>query len=148
MERLHVDLMIPGVGAAIVIAATAAAVLLELSGLYLWWRRRTWTVRWRAGWRLAAYDLHNLIGAAMLAIMLLLAVTGVAGIAVRQVFPPWSVVVNGTYALHTGRPFPMPVKVLYGAGGVGFLVQGLTGVIMWWPVRGRRSTGVSLPVGG
>ena len=148
LEELHVNLMIPGVGREVVIAATIAAVLLELSGLYLWWKRRRWIVRWRSGWRLAAYDLHNVIGAALLVVMLLLAGTGVGRVAVRQVFPPRHVVVTGTNAVHTGRRFPAPVKVVYALGGLGFLVEGLTGVVMWWPLRGRPSAEASLPDDG
>lgn len=148
IEELHVNLMIPGVGRWIVIAATIAAVLLELSGLYLWWQRRSWSVRWRSGWRLASYDLHNLIGAVLFVIMLLLAGTALGRVAVRPVFPSSSVIVKGTNVLHTGLPFPAPIKVVYGIGGLGFLVQGLTGVVMWWPLRRRPSSGTGLPAGG
>jgi hypothetical protein len=33
---------------------------------------------------------------------------------------------------HTTRGFPLPVKLLYAVGTLGFLVQGLTGIAMWW----------------
>ena len=148
VEHLHVNLMIPGVGAWIVIAATVVAVILELSGLYLWWPRRSWKVRWRSGWRLAAYDLHNLLGVALLAVMLFLAGTALGRVAVRPVFPPSSIIVKGTNALHTGLRFPWPIQVVYAVGSLGFLVQGITGVAMWWPQRGRPSSRPGLSGGG
>jgi uncharacterized iron-regulated membrane protein len=137
VEEFHVTLMIPRAGQAIVIAATTAAVLLEMSGLYLWWRRKVWTVRWRSGWRTAAEDLHHLTGAALLAVMLLLAGTGLGRVAIRQVLPASHLVVKATNYAHTGLKFPAPIRVVYAIGGVGFLVQGLTGVIMWSRRGGR-----------
>jgi uncharacterized iron-regulated membrane protein len=149
IEELHVNLMIPTGGREIVVGLSVIAILLELTGLYLWWwRRRIWRVRWRSGWRLAANDLHNVVGAALFVVMLLLAGTAVGRVAVRQVFPEGSVVVKGTNALHTGLRFPAPVKLVYALGGLGFLAQGLTGVMMWWPVRGRTSANASRPAGG
>jgi len=148
LEELHVHLMIPVIGREVVIVATAVAVLLELGGLYLWWKRGSWSIRWRAGWRLLSYDLHNVIGAGLLVIMLLLAVTGVARVAVRQVWPNSSVIVKGTNVLHTGLRFPAPIQVIYAIGGMGFLVQGVTGVVMWWPVRGRARANGRLRPGG
>jgi uncharacterized iron-regulated membrane protein len=38
-------------------------------------------------------------------------------------------------AWHTSKGFPLPVKVLYAVGTLGFLVQGVTGVAMWWRPR-------------
>lgn len=151
LERLHMYLMIPVAGQGIVIAVTVAAVLLELSGTYLWWNRKRWTIRWRAGWRTVVQDLHHLSGIAMLAIMLFLAGTGLGRVAVRQVLPEYSIVVRVTNSLHTGLRFPGPIRAVYVIGGLGFLVQGTTGVIMWWP-RGGRSrrarTGAARAAGG
>ena len=144
LDELHVTLMIPGAGKWIVLAASAAAVFLELSGLYLWWRRKSWTIRWRSGWRLAANDLHHVVGAILLALMLLLAVTALGRIALRPFVPPSSIVLKANSALHTGLRFPAPVKVVYAIGGFGFLVQGVTGVLMWWPVRGRSGADTRL----
>jgi uncharacterized iron-regulated membrane protein len=137
LEKFHSTLMIPAAGQGIVIAATIAAVLLEFGGAYLWWKRKVWKVRWREGWRKASGDLHHLTGVALLPLMLLLAGTGVGRVAVRQVLPPNHVVVKATNYVHTGLRFPVPVRVAYGVGGLAFLLQGATGVIMWWP-SGRR----------
>ena len=138
LERLHMHLMIPRAGQGIVIAASVAAMLLEAGGLYLWWKRKVWTIRWRAGWRTAVQDLHHVSGIVMLAVMLLLAATGVGRVLVRQVLPSYSFVVKATNYAHTGLAFPGPIQAIYVIGALGFLVQGTTGVIMWWP-RGRRS---------
>jgi uncharacterized iron-regulated membrane protein len=145
LERLHMHLLIPRAGQGIVIAATVAALLLELGGLYLWWNRKVWTIRWRAGWRTVVKDLHHASGVVMLAVMLLLAGTGVGRVMVRQVFPPYSFVVKATNYAHTGLAFPWPIQAVYVIGALGFLVQGTTGVIMWWPrgTRSRRLTGVT-----
>ncbi len=137
LERLHMHLMIPGAGQGIVIAATVAAVLLELGGLYLWWNRKRWTIRWRAGWRTVVQDLHHVSGVVMLAVMLLLSGTGVGRVVVRQVLPPNHFVVQATNFAHTGLRFPGPIQAVYVIGALGFLVQGTTGVIMWWQRRGR-----------
>jgi len=147
LEKFHMSLMIPGAGTGIVIAATVAAVLLECGGLYLWWQRKIWTVRWSAGWRVAAEDLHHFTGAAFLAIMLLLAATGVGRVAVRQVLPESHIVVKAMNHSHTGLKFPAPVRVIYGLGGVAFLLQGTTGVIMWSRRRDRSRKTPPLPAG-
>jgi uncharacterized iron-regulated membrane protein len=139
VERVHVTLLIPAAGNGIVIAATVAAVVLELSGLYLWWKRKVWTVRWRAGWRTAAEDLHHLTGAALLAVMLMLAATGLGRVLFPQVLSRAHVVVKATNDAHTGLKFPAPIKVIYVIGGLGFFVQGATGIVMW-SRRGGRST--------
>jgi uncharacterized iron-regulated membrane protein len=138
LERLHMHLLIPRAGQGIVIAASVAAVLLEAGGVYLWWNRKLWTIRWRAGWRTAVQDIHHVSGIIMLAVMLLLAGTGVGRVAVRQVFPSRSFIVKATNYAHTGLAFPGPIQAIYVIGALGFLVQGTTGVIMWWP-RGSRT---------
>jgi uncharacterized iron-regulated membrane protein len=137
LEELHMHLMIPGAGQGIVIAATIAAILLELGGLYLWWRRKVWTIRWRAGWRTVINNLHHATGVVMLAVMLLLAGTGLGRVLVRQVLPAYSIVVKATNVAHTGLAFPWPIQAIYVIGSLGFLVQGTTGVIMWWSRTSR-----------
>jgi uncharacterized iron-regulated membrane protein len=34
--------------------------------------------------------------------------------------------------IHTARALPAPVKLVWAAGSLGFLLQGVTGVSMWW----------------
>ena len=42
------------------------------------------------------------------------------------------------FDLHTTRGFSALVKVIYTIGTMGFLVQGVTGVVMWWDRRRRQ----------
>src|SRR5690348_17343099 len=57
--RLHEDLMLGNIGSWIVLNATAGAVLLQLGGVILWWKRKTLRVRTAGGWRTAVSDLHH-----------------------------------------------------------------------------------------
>jgi uncharacterized iron-regulated membrane protein len=135
--RLHETLALGRPGAWIVLGATIAAVLLQVTGIVLWWRRKAVAVQLRGGWRRAMNDLHHSAGVVALVIMLVLAVSGVGMVFItpdpfpdlRKVIVDW----------HTARAFPFPIKVLYTAGTLGFAVQGFTGLIMWWRPRGRSS---------
>src|SRR5436309_9621638 len=59
---LHERLWLGEPGWWMVVAGTIAAVFLELGGLYLWWKRRVFTVRFRSGWWRAVFDLHHVVG--------------------------------------------------------------------------------------
>lgn len=131
--RLHQDLAMGSVGNWIVIVATMGGVVLQVSGLYLWWKRRALRVRWSSGWRRMLFDLHHAAGVIGFPLMLLLAVT-----ALVMTFGHSSLDVDARLlnkALHTGREFAWPIKVVYTAGTAGFVLQGLTGIVMWWPRR-------------
>src|SRR5688572_1320801 len=60
---LHEKLALGTPGAWIVTIATAAAVLLELGGCFLWWKQKLLRVRSGKGWRQALIDLHHVVGA-------------------------------------------------------------------------------------
>lgn len=129
--KLHENLAMGQPGSRVVLAATAAAVLLELTGLYLWWRRRTLTVSWRSGWRGVVLDLHHAAGVVGLAVMLTLAVSAVGmrfgSRATRSVLAP----------IHTADAFTLPMKVVFALGSFGFVIQGGTGILMWLKRRQR-----------
>ncbi len=130
---LHETLALGRAGNVIVLTATGAAVVLQLGGVWLWWKRKSLAVRLSAGWRRAAIDLHHAAGALGLVLMLLVAVTGVG----MTVMAPGSV--RAMFVdLHTARNYALPVKLLYALGSLGFLVQGVTGVLMWWKPRPAR----------
>lgn len=130
--KLHQDLAIGGPGRLIVVTFTAAAVLLELGGLVLWWKRRSWRVRWGAGWR-TLDDLHHAVGVFGLALMLVLAVSGVGLAFVAPQDQPW---LRGLLMdAHTSRGFAVWLKGLYAVASLGFVVQGVTGVVIWWKRR-------------
>ena len=129
-SRLHETLALGSVGNMIVLTATAAAIVLQLGGVWLWWKRKSFAVRLSAGWRRAVIDLHHSAGALGLVLMLLVAVTGV-GMTMFTPGPERAMFVD----LHTARKYAMPVKFLYALVSLGFLVQGVTGVLMWWRPR-------------
>ena len=132
---LHQRLAAGTLGAWIVLAATAAAVLLQLGGAMLWWKRKQFAVRVRRGWRPALDDLHHAIGIIGLPLMFVLAATGVAMHFIGPDQPP---IRRFLMASHTAAPFPLLVKVLYAAASLAFFVQGVTGVLMWSKVGRRR----------
>lgn len=139
--RLHETLALGAVGRWIVMVATVSAILLQLGGLYLWWKRKSVRVDASLGWRRAAFDLHHAVGFIGFVLMLVLAATGVG----RAVFRSMDTgdryrgVRSAMTRFHTAESFSTPVKVLYALGSAGFMVQGVTGVVIWW--KPRRSSG-------
>jgi uncharacterized iron-regulated membrane protein len=128
--RVHESLGLGSFGARIVFLATLCGVLLQLGGLYLWWRRKLMTIRLRSGWRRALIDLHHVAGLTGFLIMLTLAATGVVLVLVGP--QDHAGLRKVAMDLHTARTYGWPIKVLYAAATSGFLIQGLTGVVMWW----------------
>ncbi len=128
-SALHERLAFGMVGHRIVLLATFAGILLELGGLALWWKRKTLIVAMRSGWWRACFDLHHLAGIVCLPLMLLGAATGL----LMFMYPPPEN--NELYRtlrqLHVGR-FPLPLRILYLLATLGFVVQGLTGSVIWW----------------
>ena len=123
--KLHVDLAMGRPGGLVVLVATAAAILLELGGLYLWWSQKKLSIRRRSGWRNVVLDLHHVIGVLGFAVMLALAVTALGmsmgSHATREALAPF----------HTGRSFPVPAKLILALCSLGFVVQAGTGILMW-----------------
>ncbi len=120
------------------VISTLAGVALELSGLYLWRKRKAFKVRMRAGWKLALFDLHHLAGIVGFPLMLTLAVTGgIMALAGPEHHPQLRKV---SVYLHTGRQWPWPIKLVYLAATTGFMIQGVTGLVMWWRVQDRPAS--------
>ena len=124
--RIHENLALGSLGTWIVVVATAGAILLQLGGLLLWWKRKTVSVRTGAGWKAGVIDLHHAVGVLGLLLMLLLAATGVG---MRMVGP--GVVRKTIVDFHTSRRFPLAIDIVYAVGSLGFVVQGVTGILMW-----------------
>jgi uncharacterized iron-regulated membrane protein len=133
--RLHETLAMGRIGWWLVVGATVMAVLLQLGGLYLWWKRKTIAVRVRSGWRLGMFDLHHAAGLLALPLMFLLAATGVGMAVVTPANPELRRIIVD---LHTTRGFSTPVKLVYMIATTGFLVQSMTGLVMWWKPRPGR----------
>jgi uncharacterized iron-regulated membrane protein len=129
-SALHERLAMGVIGHRVVLAVTALAIVLEIGGLVLWWKRKTLAVALDRGlWR-ACFDLHHLAGLVCVPAMLLGAVTAVAMFVVgggNELYGPFR-------RLHVGR-FPLPLRIIYGFATLGFVVQGLTGVVIWWKRR-------------
>lgn len=142
--RLHESLALGKVGAWIVIAASIAAVLLQIGGIVLWWKRKRIAIRTSANWRVTLNDLHHSTGALGLAIMFALTLTAVGlSFVTPQEDPELRRVLM---RFHTAREFPLPVRLLYMVATMGFLVQAATGIVMWWkPSRGARRQSAPSP---
>jgi uncharacterized iron-regulated membrane protein len=132
---IHARLALGRFGSWIVIIATAAGVLLQISGVVLWWKRKTILISGRRGWWRFCFDVHQAAGIAGFPLMLLLAVTGLIIIFALPEDPGLRRVVM---RLHIGR-FPVPIKVLYTIATLGFFIQGVTGLVVWWKPRRNRS---------
>ncbi len=77
VRRLHVQLFANQWGMWVVDIATTAALLLVPTGLFLWWRTKRVTVKWRASWRRINYDLHAVLGLFGSLFVLVLIISGV-----------------------------------------------------------------------
>jgi uncharacterized iron-regulated membrane protein len=132
---LHENLAFGRLGSRVVVAATIAGVILQLGGLFLWWKQKTFWVRTGAGWRRAVTDLHHMVGVLTLPIMFVLGSTAVG---MSFMTPRDHPVLRPMLAdLHTTRKYSTPIKLVYMVGSTGFFVQGASGVAMWWSTRRR-----------
>lgn len=78
MRGLHVQLLWLGGGALLVTLFTVEAILLTLSGIWLWWRKKAWRFGW---WRgsvfRVSWDWHSASGIWFAAPLLVMSITGV-----------------------------------------------------------------------
>jgi uncharacterized iron-regulated membrane protein len=132
---VHEYLALGSVGSFVVVTATGVAILLEIGGLILWWRRKTLWARPRRGWWRFCFDLHHALGAVFLPLMLVLAVTGfVMGIARTWGYGELYLFMAPIHKGHYG----FAVEVLYALASAGFVVQGLTGLVVWWKPNAKN----------
>lgn len=83
VKMLHWSLLLnTQYGQPIVGWSTFIFVIMLVSGLYLWWprnksaRKQRFAIKWRARWRRINYDLHQVLGFYIIAIVLIIACTG------------------------------------------------------------------------
>ena len=77
MRRLHTNFMLGAKGRLLVMLATAEALLLSLTGLWLWWRKKHWQFRaWRGSPFRVSWDLHNATAIWFLVPVLSMVITG------------------------------------------------------------------------
>lgn len=131
---LHEQLAMGRGGTWIVFGSTVVAVVVLLCGLLLWWKRRVVVVRRGAGWRQALFDLHHSLGVFGFLFMFMLALTGSIMLAPPQDGGLLPVMVN----LHTARGYPYVIKLLYVLGTTAFVIQAVTGLVMWWKPGRQR----------
>jgi uncharacterized iron-regulated membrane protein len=150
-SRLHVNLALGPFGNRLVVAATVVSILLILGGQVLWWRSRILRVTRGRGWRRVLHDLHHAAGFVGAVVMLLLAASGI-----------WLMFTPGgpksppevrekrrmVHGLHTARPYSLPVKAVYFAGSMLFVLQGVSGFTMWWKPRRRAAGAPARPPAG
>jgi len=78
MGRLHTSLVLGSKGRMVVMIATAEALFLALTGLWLWWRKKHWQfTALRGSWFRVSWDLHNATGIWFLLPVLAMVVTGI-----------------------------------------------------------------------
>jgi uncharacterized iron-regulated membrane protein len=77
MRGLHIHLLLGPRGKLIVTLATIEALLLALTGLWLWWRKKHWQfTAWRGSVFRVSWDLHNATGVWFLVPALSMILTG------------------------------------------------------------------------
>ncbi len=77
MRRLHTSLLIGRPGRLLVTLVTLEVVLLALTGLWLWWRKKHWRFGpWRGSLFRVSWDLHNATGVWFLLPVIIMSVTG------------------------------------------------------------------------
>jgi uncharacterized iron-regulated membrane protein len=90
-------------GKVVVSYAGLVLCLLVPTGLILFWRTRRATVRWRASWFSACFDLHHVVGVFGSAFLWLAAITGVL-----IGFPSGEKIIYGVTSSESPRPLPTP----------------------------------------
>jgi len=120
------------IGRWIVITTTAIAAVLALGGLILWWKLKIIRIKTTSGWRRALFDLHHALGFVGFLLMFLLAASGI-GFVVTE--PDSSELRRIIVNVHTTRGFPFWLKVIWAIGSAAFVVQVVSGVVMWWKLR-------------
>jgi uncharacterized iron-regulated membrane protein len=106
LHQFHTSLLAGGTGRLVVGFVTIGALILVLSGLFLWWREKLWRIHWSASWKRVAFDLHHTFGAAAGIILLIITGTGV-WIGFPNQVNPLVLSLNRT-AMPTGQPKAPP----------------------------------------
>lgn len=115
--ELHVHLLAGDLGMQVVGICGGLLLLMGITGLALWngWRNLKYgfKIRWKAPWQLIHYDIHKAIGVVSVALLSLIAATGMA-----MVF--WTPFENAVYYLtQTPRPVEVASQVAAGKAPMG-----------------------------
>ncbi len=161
LADLHDDLLGGDAGRTVNGVGAVVVVLMLLTGAVIWWPgasrwRHSMTLRWNVHWRRFTWDLHNVLGFWVFALLLMWAVSGIYfafpnsfnaaedflvahGVASERLddFIDWLV------ALHFGRAFGPWIKVLWSLLGLVPAALIVTGALMWWNRVLRKAMGRS-----
>ncbi|MFN7978716.1 MAG: PepSY-associated TM helix domain-containing protein [Vicinamibacterales bacterium] len=120
---------------------SVVAIVLQGTGLWLWWPPQPLRLRTDRGWWRFGYDLHNLSGILTLPITVMLAATAVGRGVFREYPPPEAIAIVRTVVsrLHTAGGFPVAIKVIYAIGSAAYVLQAITGVMAWWRPQPSRA---------
>ncbi len=102
VHQFHTKLLLGEWGSRIMGVSALALVILSFTGLVLWWRHRSFRIRWTGSWRRWGRDLHYGLGIVGLLAWLLLGLTG-AGITFESIVRP------ALYYLTGSEPNVQPV---------------------------------------
>jgi uncharacterized iron-regulated membrane protein len=146
LTRFHKRLFLGEPGEWLVITSTVIAALLVIGGLVLWWKRKLLRVSVRRGWWRFLFDLHHSLGLLAAVVMLLISLTGVGLVLTEQEDgSPLSAEEQRVRTvidhLHTGEPFSLPIRIVYALGSLAFVVQGISGLVIWWKPQVDRGEG-------
>jgi uncharacterized iron-regulated membrane protein len=144
LGELHTRMFLGEPGEWLVISATVVSSILVLGGVILWWKRKLVAIQIRRGWWRFLFDLHHSLGAIAGILMLVIALTGVGLVLTEHedgspLSPSEKAVRQVVHGLHTGREYGRAVKVLYALGSLAFVLQGVSGFMMWWKPQVDRS---------
>jgi uncharacterized iron-regulated membrane protein len=110
IKNIHLYLFLPKeIGKAFVGICVIIYVVIMVTGLILWWpkrksdRKRSFRIKWGAKWKRVNYDLHNVLGFYVTAIVIIIAVTGLSF--------SYKWMNNGLYRMaNLGKTFPVEKK--------------------------------------
>jgi uncharacterized iron-regulated membrane protein len=136
--RLHESLGLGTAGHYIMFLVSTAAVLIEIGGIVLWWKRKQMAVRITTRWQNTLSDIHHPSGILLVVPMILLASTAAGMFLMGGRDFPYLAFRRTIVELHGGGQYGLPVKLVYTAASLAFALQGMSGVVMWWEQRRRR----------
>jgi len=76
IRLVHIRIRNTDVGKWLVEIAGLEMLILIPTGLILWWRKKQWTINWKASWKRINWDLHSIIGIYAGTFLFLATVTG------------------------------------------------------------------------
>ena len=78
IHQFHTRLLMGDAGERITTVGALLLIVLSITGIYLWWNRRSFGIKWSAPWRRVNYDAHYALGFFGLVPWLVLGATGAA----------------------------------------------------------------------